>query len=221
MYKKALPTTVKNKEQTKRKLIQAVGEIIKISGYTGLGINKIARRAGVDKQLIYRYFGNVNYLIECYVIENDYWMTFSDKFKGGINPNNDSNIEALITGVLQNNFKYFHSEVEMQRLILWEISTSNPLMKGIHNARENMASEFLELTDPYFKGSSINFRSIFALLVGGIYYTILHTRYNGGIFCDIDINSEEGKAEINKTIKQVIGWAFQSSEIEMAKEKIN
>jgi AcrR family transcriptional regulator len=209
MHRKASPTTFKNKDQTKRKLIQAVDEIIKTTGYIGLGVNKIAKTAGVDKKLIYRYFGNVNYLIECYVSENDYWMVLSNKLREDSDPNNDPNIEALVTVYLQNNFKFFYSEVEMQRLILWEISTASPLIKGIHNIRENIARECLQLSDPYFKGSNVNFRAITALLVGGIYYTILHTRHNGGVFCDIDINSEDGKAEIIKTIKQITGWAFR------------
>lgn len=48
----------KNKEQTKRRLIDAVGEIFRTSGYPGLGVNKVAKAAGVSKELIYRYFGS-------------------------------------------------------------------------------------------------------------------------------------------------------------------
>ncbi len=204
-----LSTPIRNKDQTKRKLIEAVGEIIKTNGYIGLGVNKIAKTAGVDKKLIYRYFGNINYLIECYLNENDYWIVLSNKFNEDIDQNSDPNIEALVTGYLQNNFKFFYSEVEMQRLILWGISNASPLIKGIHKVRENIARECFQLTDPYFKGSNVNFRAITALVVGGIYFTILHTRHNGGIFCDLDINSEDGKAEIIKTIKQITGWAFR------------
>lgn len=45
-----------NKENTKRKLIYAVGEIFKTEGPSGLGVNKVARIAGVNKKLFYRYF---------------------------------------------------------------------------------------------------------------------------------------------------------------------
>ena len=103
-----LSTPIRNKDQTKRKLIEAVGEIIKTNGYIGLGVNKIAKTAGVDKKLIYRYFGNINYLIECYLNENDYWIVLSNKFNEDIDQNSDPNIEALVTGYLQNNFKFFY-----------------------------------------------------------------------------------------------------------------
>ena len=68
---------MKDKEQTKRKLIDAVGIIIKSKGFSSVRISKVARQAGVDRKLIYRYFGNMNNLTEAYIIENDYWMLFA------------------------------------------------------------------------------------------------------------------------------------------------
>lgn len=55
---------MKDKENTKRKLIQAVGEVIQSEGFHNLKISKISKKANVDRKLIYRYFGNLNYLIE-------------------------------------------------------------------------------------------------------------------------------------------------------------
>jgi len=49
---------MKDKEQTKRRLIQAVGEIISTDGFSNLRISTISRKAGVDRKLIYRYFGS-------------------------------------------------------------------------------------------------------------------------------------------------------------------
>ncbi|WP_158994138.1 TetR/AcrR family transcriptional regulator [Mucilaginibacter sp. L196] len=203
---------MKDKEQTKRKLIQAVGEIIKSKGYIGLGVNKIAKKAGVDKTLIYRYFGGVNYLIEAYVIEKDYWMTLSEEVKEMIEKNKGLSSQVLITEILQNQFKFFFSEQEMQDLIILEISTESSLMQSIHNVREGMGRQLLELTDNQFNNTNVNFRAISALLVGGIYYSVLHTRFNGDMICDININSIEGRNEIIRAIQQIVSWAYQEAE---------
>ena len=41
---------------TRRRLISAVGSLLAREGFKGIGVNAVAREAGVDKKLIYRYF---------------------------------------------------------------------------------------------------------------------------------------------------------------------
>ena len=203
---------MRNKEQTKRKLIQAVGEIIKTEGFSNLKISKIAKKAEVNRKLVYRYFGTLDYLIETYVVENDYWMVFSNQMKEMLRQHNYGSSQELITSILQNQFKFFMSQKEMQRLILWELSVNSPLMRSIHNARESLGQNFLELADEHFGNSKVNFKAVAALLVGGIYYTVLHTTYNGSTFTGLDINSQAGNDEILKAIGQIVGWAYQEGE---------
>lgn len=64
---------MKNKENTKKKLLEAVGNIMKDKGAAGLGVNKVAKKAGVSKMLIYRYFGSYETLIQTYIQEKDFW----------------------------------------------------------------------------------------------------------------------------------------------------
>lgn len=40
------------------------------------------READVDKRLIDQYFKKAEYLIDAYVVENDYWMVFLRKRPG-------------------------------------------------------------------------------------------------------------------------------------------
>jgi AcrR family transcriptional regulator len=203
---------MKNKELTKRKLIDAVGEILQTEGFNFLGVNNIARKAGVSKKLIYRYFQTVDNLIEAYVIEKDYWMTFSDQMSILVSQFNGKPSKPLVTNILKDQFKFFFEQREMQSLILWELSMESKMMHSIHNAREAMGQKAFELTDIHFKNSKVNFRAIAALLVGGIYYSILHMRHNGGMICDLDMNSEKDREEMVKTIEQIMDWAYQIAE---------
>ncbi|MDO3627531.1 TetR/AcrR family transcriptional regulator [Mucilaginibacter sp. BT774] len=202
---------MKDKENTKRKLVLAVGKIIKEEGFTNLKISRIAKIAEVDRKLIYRYFGSLDYLVEAYILENDYWMVFRDQMKEMLLNKEFAGSEDMIIEILQNQFKFFSSQKDMQRLILWELSVKSPLMRSIHNTRESMGQEFLELADPHFADGKVNFRAIAALLVGGIYYTILHTLNNGGNFAGIDLNTESGKENILKAIGQIVGWAYKEA----------
>jgi AcrR family transcriptional regulator len=207
------PKVIKNKELTKRKLIDAVGEIFRTEGHTGLGVNKVAKQAGVTKKLIYDYFErDFDNLIEAYILETDYWMAFADRVQELIDAQSYNDDQKLITNILQNQFRYFFLDKQMQKLILWEVCTNSPLMRSIHNARESMGQKLFELTDQHFANTGVNFRAVAALLVGGIYYTILHTRYNGGIFSDIDIATEEGREEMLKAIELIVSWAYQAAD---------
>jgi AcrR family transcriptional regulator len=56
----------RDRAKTEQRLIEAVGQIISTEGYDRIGINRIANRAGVNKILIYRYFGGLDGLLAAY-----------------------------------------------------------------------------------------------------------------------------------------------------------
>lgn len=202
---------VKSKEETKRRLIEAVAHIFRTEGYAGLGVNKTARIAGVNKKLIYRYFGTFDRLIEAYVVETDYWVKFSESLRHLSTPQGMDETKHFIASVLKEQFQYFYTVKEMQQLILWEVSTDSDLMRSIHRTRESMGQELLEMTDKFFLNNKNNFRAIAALMVGGIYYTILHSRFNGGKFAGIDLKTESGRQSILQAIDDMVSSAFERS----------
>jgi len=202
---------MKDKEQTKRKLIDAVGVIIKNKGIKALRISKVAREAEVDRKLIYRYFGNLNNLTEAYIAENDYWMLFADQLNKLSDELQNDDAKIIVTEVLQDMFKFFLKEEETQNLILMELSGTIPMMRSIHNVREDIGQKILQKTDAHFKNSQINFRAVAALLVGGIYYTVLHTKSNGFNFAGLDLKSKFGVDAILNTVASVVDWAFAAA----------
>lgn len=73
--------SVKNKEQTKQKILDAVEKILADEGFSALGVNHIAREAGIGKTLIYRYFGGLEGLLEEYGATERFWPTV-DEIRG-------------------------------------------------------------------------------------------------------------------------------------------
>ena len=68
----------KDREQTRARILQAVGRLLAESGFRELGVNAIAREAGVDKVLIYRYFGGMPELLRTFAEEGDFWPQLSE-----------------------------------------------------------------------------------------------------------------------------------------------
>lgn len=62
-----------NRPATESRFIQAATRILRDEGFAGWGINPIARTAGADKVLIYRYFGDLNGLLAAVVEQTPFW----------------------------------------------------------------------------------------------------------------------------------------------------
>jgi AcrR family transcriptional regulator len=200
---------MKDRDQTKQKIINAVGEIFKTEGREGLKIARIAKKAGVDRSLIYQYFSkNIDRLLEAYIIQRDYWMKFAEKIKEDVSKSNHETSKDLIIDILQKQWEYFSTDTEMQHLILWELSGNSALMRSIHNARELQGQPILDLAEEHFKGTEVKFKPISVLILCGIYYANLHTMYNGNIICGMDVKSAEGQKDIMAAIRQLVEWAY-------------
>src|SRR5271165_6207833 len=59
----------RDREETRKKILAAMSQLLARKGSRGLGINAIAREAGVDKVLIYRYFGGLPDLYRAFAVE--------------------------------------------------------------------------------------------------------------------------------------------------------
>lgn len=53
----------RDREGTERAILEAAQRLVAREGYAAFGVNAVAREAGCDKQLIYRYFGGTDGLI--------------------------------------------------------------------------------------------------------------------------------------------------------------
>jgi len=208
---------LKNKELTKQKLIKAVGELLQESGHTKLGINKIARRANVDKKLIYRYFGGIERLLQTYLREQDFWISYVKQLETLSGSHQAEKATKLAIGILQHQLDYLYKNSQMQKILLWEITESNPIFEDIAHERELIENTLLNFSDKRFEDPDTDFRTIFALLIAGIYYLVLHAKTSETTFFDIDVKTQGGREQVYKAIQQIVTWAFAEENIKSSK----
>jgi AcrR family transcriptional regulator len=201
----------RDSEQTKRELLDAVGKVIGEHGYAGLTTRKISAALGKDRNLIRYHFGSLEGLLEAYINDRDYWPPFFERFKLSADPQRPE-LEKLFSELMQENFRYFLKDPEMQQIILWQISQENELLKKISDTREREGAKLLGMTDQHFEGTGISFRSILALLLGGIYYVVLHGKANKSTVSGIDVNQLADQREMLKTIGQILEWTWRAAE---------
>ncbi|QPH38631.1 hypothetical protein [Pedobacter endophyticus] len=65
----------------------------------------------------------------------------------------------------------------MRRIITWGLSENLPILKELDLKREDIGNRVLnEAFDEHFEGSGKSFRAMYAILMGGVYYLILHAK---------------------------------------------
>lgn len=202
---------IRDADATKRKFLDAIGMILTEQGFSALRTNNIARLLGKDKNLIRYHFGSLNGLLKTYIQDKDYWHPFFERFRFSDNPD-AKEIEELFAGLMQENFKVFSANEEMQKIIHWQISEASALMKSISDEREAEGDKLLKMAIPYFRESGVNFKAIIALLLGGSYYMVLQHKAINGVVCGIDLNSEKDRTDVLVAIEKIIEWAWQYAE---------
>lgn len=209
MARKVTDGPVRNKERTKENLITALGEILKRDGFSGLSISRVAEEAKVDRRLIYDYFGGLEGLVKEYLNSNDYWNIRPEEISDIVEASKGDTGKALAYRVLENQFDSLINSEEMRRIITWGLSEKLPVLKELDLKREKIGDHLLrEVFDGAFDHSDKNFRAMYALLMGGVYYLTLHAKMQENPFCGIDLQQPSGQEEIKKALKQFIELAY-------------
>ncbi|RYE33588.1 MAG: TetR/AcrR family transcriptional regulator, partial [Sphingobacteriales bacterium] len=98
---------------------------------------------------------------------------------------------------------------EMRRIITWGLSEKSSVLKELDLKRENIGDQLLrEIFDKTFSDSDKNFRAIYAILMGGVYYLTLHSNMQENPFCGINLQVPSGQDEIKKTLKAIVELAY-------------
>ncbi|UUV21998.1 TetR/AcrR family transcriptional regulator [Paenimyroides aestuarii] len=195
----------RDKNKSKKQFLNAVGHILKTKGYTALKVNTIAETAGLDKKLIYKYFGGREELIDEYLRTFDFWSNVQMQ-----NEVLNDGGEAFVKEMLVQQYDYMDKNDALQNILLWGISEKKQALKNINDERERNGELLLQnLTDPYFGEKALEFRAFSALLVSGVYYLNMYKGVNGNTFSGIDLTTQEGADQIKNILVKVIDLFYK------------
>lgn len=193
------------REKTKTKLIQAVGRVLEQDGFRGLGVNKIAKTAGVDKVLVYRYFGGLPDLITEYSKTVDFWPTVEELL--GPSPEKLKKIppDQIIARFFKSVVSALRKRPATLDVLAWELLERNEITKQFEAVRTRSILEYFD----YFESipDDDNLTPIIVLMAGAIIHLMVKYRidsYIGGI----DLETEQGWDRINAGIDLLLKGIF-------------
>lgn len=171
----------------------AVESVLKC-GFSGSLVSEIIKKAKIEPVVFYKRYKNLEEFFSEFVKGYDYWFSDVAKEANKQETSYDQFI-ALIEGLQE----CMIEKSVMQELIRWEIAEDNDITKRTASIREMFTKPLVEKYDNLFKNSGIDFVAIATIIVSGLYYLYLHK--DRSTFCNIDMNTEEGRNRINQAIK--------------------
>jgi len=188
-------------------VLTAVGQVLARDGFSAVGINAIAREAGVDKVLIYRYFGGLDALLRAWGTSGRFWPSVDELL--GDTP------EAVLSLPLADRYAVFFDRfVDALRarpltieIMAAEIQERNELAAILEEEREQWGAQAEAIFGGEQFESRPHLKGITLLLVAGVQYLLIRARkirVFGGVDLKSDGDWENLKGSVRAMAKQVL-----------------
>ena len=181
-------------EATKQTILDAVGRVLAREGFSGLGINAIAKEAGVGKPLIYRYFGGLTELLEEFGKDADFWMKLDDIVAEGereFGPGPPPTYADAIKVALICYTRILRRRPMMLEILASEMSAPPELIRPLSGARRARAIEALQDSMQHVEPpKGVDVDAVYGILLAAFQYLAVRGNVDGG-FWGIPMKTDE------------------------------
>lgn len=184
-------------EALEKKVMRATKEIIEAHGFAALTEQAVVGRAGVDRRKYRARYKNLQVLVREFVSMNDYWLgNLSVGICGTLG------IESFVHQTCLNLVRSLYNDRVMQRMLIWELDSDNEITREIAKLRETKNRSLVNAFAKHAEVTGEDIPALMALLVGGIYYMILHS--GRSTFCGVDFSTVKGKKRLADAINFMV-----------------
>jgi AcrR family transcriptional regulator len=193
----------RDSQQTRKKIIGAVGRLLSRSGFRNLGVNAIAREAGVDKVLIYRYFGGIPDLLRAYAKEGDFWPT-AEELLAGVKGHLPLNAVELASKLLIEFGRALRRRPITQEIMRWELLERNELTDALALYREEQGMKLIRMVK---ESQGLDLQALGSLLSAGQTYLILRAK-TANVYNGLRLDKDPDWKRIEKSVAHLVQLAF-------------
>ena len=196
----------RDREATRARLIKAVGSLLAREGFKGMGVNAVAREAGVDKVLIYRYFGGLPELIVAFGREGNFWPSIKELAGGDVEAYGRLPATEQLSQLSRNFMNAIRTRPITQEILAWEMIERNELTAELETIRENTMMNFFDMFFPA-TDTGPDIAAMGAIIGAGISYLVSRARqitiYNG-----VNLDTETGWRRLERAMETMIRGLF-------------
>ncbi|NYT42147.1 TetR/AcrR family transcriptional regulator [Sphingomonas sp. R-74633] len=197
----------RNRARTQETILAAARQLLAEQGFPAWGVNAIARAAGCDKQLIYRYFGGVDGLAAAIGEEMTAWLDTA------LAPRPDAPSSAsyadLMARLATEYLEALRANRLAQRILAWEVAEDAPLPQSFATARDKAITAWIHrergnlMPREGVDGTAAN-----AVLIAGVQHLVLAGAASGR-FSGLRLNSDRAWERIRTAVEAIALAAYR------------
>jgi AcrR family transcriptional regulator len=200
----------RDRAATEARILAAVGEVLAREGCAGIGVNAIAKQAGVDKVLIYRYFGGLPELLRAWGASGRFWPTVAELL-------GDEPATFLALPAAERYARFFEHFVDALRarpltvqILAGEVAGRNELTAILEAEREAWGQEAVRVLGGAELARQPWAATLMNVLVAGVQHLLVRARYirtwNG-----MDLHGDAAWLQIRSAVRELAARAFPPS----------
>lgn len=205
----------RDRTTTRARILAAAEHLLTNEGFSALGVNAIAAHAGVDKVLIYRYFGGLPQLLTELARDGGIWPALSAVAPDA--PSTDEArtlpLSALTLLLLRAELAGLRDRPLAQQALAWELAERNALTDALSAARSARHDEMLDAVRAGHRAPPyVDVPALMALLGAGLTYLALMSR-TSGTYLGLDLSTDDGWRRMDKTLAGVVRAVLETREV--------
>ncbi len=165
---------VRDREQTRQRILQAVSKLLLEQGFPAVGINAIARAAGCDKVLIYRYFGGLEGLLQEFSAQNDLWWEVDEIITES--SVGDLVLNDYLTTLLGRYVAALEARPLTLEIMAWEMSDDNNLTRELQRIRSEQGMLLVKRIRELYQQPNVDIGGMLGVFGAAVNYLIIRTR---------------------------------------------
>lgn len=197
---------VRDRSATSARILRAATELLAEGGFQNFGVNAIARRAGCDKQLIYRYYGGKDGLIDA--IGGELAHAIEQKMPVGGSGGFMLTYGDLIEHMMMLFMQALRDDPLSRKIIAWEIADNSAQVRRLSEARARALGRWSEKVRgamPPPKG--VDHLALNALLLASVQHVVLAGAMAGRV-AGLELASARDWDRMAQAVKKLVRGVY-------------
>ena len=166
----------RNRLKTEERILKAVETILLNDGFPAIGINSIARQAGCDKVLIYRYFDGLDGLLQAFAEITELWWQVDEIIPESILQTEQPTLSVILQTLLKRHVEALQAKPLTLEIMAWEMSEQNNLTVALARTRAERGMELVKKIRAFYHNPNIDIGGILGVFGAAINYLVIRTR---------------------------------------------